>query len=184
MKSLRRSTFPVWVWLPALVAGLWLSSCGSNSRIYPNGLKKVRLGDPMIPYGTEKVMGVWVRDTTVQEGDYEWPVAILDYEDGDVFVEGDFHTGESIHRIRIESAKLKLKDGLHVGSTVAELQKKHPGWKIGAFPKYGLFEFFTPAMPNIHLLVKDPSISLDLDSEEYHISKFDPEAKVHTIVVF
>ena len=128
------------------------------------------------------IPGVADRDTTFNDHEYSWRGLVLQYPMGKVYIEEDFEGMGTINRIRIETPELKLKNGIKTGDTVKQLRAASAKWTITALADYKLFDFYSTAFPQIHFLVSEPVLTLNL--MEYKIGMFDTEDPVVGIVVF
>ena len=106
---------------PLLLALLVLSSCAGKRTIRDNGLYAIKIGEEMPAPGEVELDGIPLQDTTFVDADYEWRVAMLEYEKGLVYLEQDFFGTPNLNRIRIETPELKMRNGLRVGKTAADL---------------------------------------------------------------
>ena len=169
-----------------LFVGISLVGCaGKKTMITSNGLHGIKLGDQLPAVGTESLKGVSLRDTLLEDKDYTWRAALMEYTDGLVYLEEDFSRGETLNRIRVETPELKLKNGLRVGKTVGDLQKIKGEWYINPLTDFEVFDFYTRLMPNIHFLVADAKTDMsDPDWKNYKMDMFDPEAQIVAIVIF
>lgn len=170
----------------AVLTAIGMSSCtGKKSVITSKGLYGIKLGDQLPPPGAEKYKGVSVRDTLMEDDEYTWRAALMEYAEGLVYLEEDFSRGERLNRIRIETPELKLKNGLRVGKTVEDLRKIKGEWFINPLQKFNVFDFYTRLLPNIHFLVSDEGTDIsDPDWRNYKMEMFTPEAKIVAIVIF
>ena len=68
-----------------LLGMLLVMGCtGNRKRITSNGLHHLQLGDPLPPAGIDHLRGHGVRDTFVEQGDYQWREVVMDYRKGKV----------------------------------------------------------------------------------------------------
>ena len=170
-----------------LLAALFtLANCsGRKKLITNNGIHAIKLGDQVPPRGTEELKGISLRDTLLEDNDYQWRAALMEYKKGLVYLEEDFFGSEDLNRIRIETPELHLKNGLRVGKTVGDLREVQPSWYISAYPDFGVFEFYSRKFPQIHFLVATEQVSLDAEVvEEYKIEAFGETDPIVGIVVF
>lgn len=166
------------------LAAFTLNAC-SAKMISESGLKYARIGAEMPPVGTKNLKGHAVSDTLMEENEYSWRVSVVDYKEGKVFVEEDFFLKDVINRVRIETPELKLKNGLTVGNTVADLAKITDQWYIHPLPEYKVFDFYSQLLPRIHFIISQPGKMMEeTDWEKYPISSFDQSAKISAIVVY
>jgi hypothetical protein len=170
----------------AMLAGLVaLSSCaGGKKLITSNGVHALQIGDPMPPLGIDRLRGHCVRDTFVDQGEYQWREIVMDYRKGRVYLEEDFFGSEHLSRVRIYTPELSLRNGLHVGMAVSDLQAKAQDWTLIPYPDYNLIEAYSRTMPRIHFLIDDPAVSKTGNWEDYKIEQLAPAAKIAMIVVF
>jgi hypothetical protein len=164
---------------------LLATSCVPRKKlIQARGLHFIHLGESMPPEGAERLKGFPLQDTTIEEGDYSWRAAVLQYRQGRVLLEEDFYGSDILSRIRVETPELRLKNGLRVGMTVEDLRKKSGAWFIAPLEKYRLFDFYTRSMPGLHFLVDDPARDMtDLDYSTYSPDQFAPGARIVAIVL-
>jgi len=166
-----------------LVVGL--GGCAGKKIIRSNGIHAIKLGDPLPAQGTDELGGVSVRDTLLTEREYEWRAALMEYEEGLVFLEEDFFGSKKLNRIRIETPELRLKNGLRVGKTIADLKSTKADWFIRAYPEFGVFEFYSRKFTQIHFLVETDQVPLERAGEkEYAVEEFGENDPIVGIVVF
>lgn len=175
-----------WMIAISILAMFGLSSCtGKKSVITSKGLYGIKLGDQLPAAGTDKYKGISLRDTLLEDEEYSWRAALMEYQNGLVYLEEDFGRGEILNRIRVETPELKLKNGLRVGKTVGDLQKIRGEWYISPLQDYDVFDFYTRLLPNIHFLVSDERAQMDdPDWQNYKMDMFNPEAQIVAIVIF
>lgn len=160
------------------------TGCAAHKTITESGLRYAKIGAAMPAPGTFKAGGHAVRDTVFEDETYHWQVAAVKYPEGVVYVEEDFYGSGNIARIRVETPQLKLKNGMHTGQTVAELQAITPDWYISPMPKFKLFDFYSRLFPRVHFVVEAQNVPLDKNFEDYQISGFPVDAKVVMITIY
>lgn len=168
------------------MALVMLAGCsGRKKLITTNGIHAIKLGDQVPPRGTEELKGISLRDTLLEDNDYQWRAALMEYKKGLVYLEEDFFGSEDLNRIRIETPELHLKNGLRVGKTVGDLREIQPQWYISAYPDYGVFEFYSRKFPQIHFLISTEQVKMDAEYvDEYSIEAFGETDPIVGIVVF
>ena len=148
------------------------------------GLSFIRIGDEMPAPGTYEFKRFPILDSIAQEEDFSWRVAELISDDGPVYLEEGFFGETTLNRIRIENPKFHLRNGLQVGSTIADLHAASKQWYISPLPKYKVYDFYTKMMPRVHFLVPDLNEPLaEKDQEFLRIQDFQPDSKVIAIVI-
>ena len=162
----------------------FLASCAASKRISEKGLKFIKLGDPMPAEGLKRYKGHAVRDTTYDEGGYRWRAVIMDYKDGEVYIEEDFLGEKKVNRIRVESAKLSVNKEIVVGMSFGELKTRANDWDIIYLYSYGLLDVTSVSSYHIHYLIKDEKTP----AKQYEKEKIEPDdinddAKVIGIVI-
>lgn len=169
-----------------LLAVAFLGSCaGKKTTIGRNGLHAIKLGDKLPEPGTESLKGIPLRDTLFEDSSYTWRAAMMEYKEGVVYLEQDFFGEDALNRIRIETPELKLKNGLRVGKTVADLKKINGPWFISPLTEYNVFDFYTQLFPSTHFLVSAPEADMsDPDWKNYSLETFQDDAKIVAIVLF
>ncbi len=177
---------PYWALAVVFLMALTLSNCsGKKVLITSKGLHSIKLGDQLPPAGANSLKGVSLRDTLLEDQEYTWRAALMEYSKGLVYLEEDFSRGEILNRIRVETPELKLKNGLRVGKTVEDLQKINGEWYINPLTEFEVFDFYTKLFPNIHFLVSDEKTDMsDPNWENYKMEMFNPEAPIVAIVIF
>ena len=142
-----------------LILAMGLLSCRSSHVVRGDGLKHIRLGAPMPTPTNQQLRRVPTRDSLMREGGYEWMAKILDYEQGEVWVESDFFGEDKVNRIRIETPELYVKapDKLRVGSTVAEMKAMHQRWQVEWLAEYGYYDVIDPTYLHVHYLISAPT---------------------------
>lgn len=162
-----------------------LASCGgSRNLITSNGLHAFKLGSPMPPQGTERLEGHDVRDTFVEQGDFQWREVVVHYRKGNVYLEEDFYGSEYLSRVRVYTPELVTRNGLRVGMAVSDLAAKAQDWILSPLPDHNLIDAYSYTMPRIHFLIDDPAVPKTGNWEDYKIAQLAPEAKIAMIVVF
>lgn len=149
----------LWPLVLGILVGSSLWGCTSLRTIRPDGLKHVRLGQAMPGPGNLQWKAGPYRDTLLNEGGYQWPAKILEYPNGEVWIEGDFFGADRVNRIRVESPDLHLKGRkqLAVGTPLAELRARHQRWQVSYLPGYARYDLIDPQQPNVHFLFAAPA---------------------------
>ncbi len=168
------------VWILSLVA------CGPNdpgkrpleTTISPVGLRFVRLQDSLASIQPQGSNLVSMRDTLEHANGYIWLSRILDLQDGQIILDGDFIDdrqatqalidASQVNRIRIESPSFETQEGLKVGSTFADLIKAfHDSTLyIDPLPDFQMLQVQIPNM-GMYYLFEEPK---QLDSGQLDIS--------------
>lgn len=166
-----------------------LTACGARKQLIgSDGIYHVKIGGGMPPANQYEFNGIVCNDSIAEEDEYSWRIVTLDYKKGKVRVEEDFFMDEIVNRIRVETPELHLKNGLKVGSTLADLKKAEKDWYIAPLPKYQRWDFYSRKFPRIHFLVEAPGKSMSAaDAENWEsikIDDFSPESLVEMIVIF
>lgn len=183
---MRKNSLPASYLILVLLLMAAFSGCLGGRRIISDkGLKFAKLGEDMPPSGARKFKGMVMRDSLATQGEFEWRIARLKVKGGHIFLEEDFFLQQSINRIRIESDAYRLANGLRVGMTVEDLRQSASPWYVSPLQEFGLFDFYTPLMPGVHFLVKDPSHSMEDEAwEKYLPEDFDGAARIVSLVVY
>ena len=160
-------------------------SCTPKDAITPKGIKIAHLGKEMPPDGNQYA-GYRMRDTAFNEEGFQWPALILETGEGEIWLEGDFEDGKSINRIRVETPELWYKKKIHVGSSLAELQKLGGDWVATYIRKYGKIDIY---VKGVHFLVDEAALPLEKRlGKEAAIAveavQLNLTAKIDAIVVF
>ena len=174
-------------YFPFILCALLLALVGCTGKkvIRSSGLSYIKLGEEMPPAGIQKWKKFTVNDSIFKEDEYQWRSSILDYRKGKVYLEEDFFSTEVLNRIRIETPELRLRNGLRVGNTVADLVASTPNWYIVPMKRFQMYDFYSELYPRIHFVIKDPSVPMDSeDYEDYIVQNFNPEAPVRAIVLY
>ena len=121
-----------------------------------NGIDFISLGDSLTWKQYAPPVGGVFKDTvfsdTVQaeggEAVKDWNVRLLRFASGTVFLEADFETGHLLNRVRLQTPEYKMKNGLGVGSAVAEIVKAYEGEQLYVLPfeEYGVMEIIRPVI--------------------------------------
>ncbi len=169
------------IWTFFCVLTLSTVGCAGEKAITSQGLKHIEIGSDMPEPDNRQFRSVSFRDTLIQEGGYEWTARILEYQDGEVWVESDFFGDNLVNRLRIESPSLQVKGKgkLRVGSTAAELKALHPRWQASWLEEYGYYDVIDPQQIQIHYLFPAPE-------DAHHdpgIGELADTARVEVIVV-
>lgn len=169
----------------ALLITFFLSACTGSKVIKEAGLSYAKIGSDMPEVGMKKIKGHPVRDTMIHENDYSWRVAMLDYPNGQVWLEGDFFEKETLNRIHIQTSDLKTKSGIRVGDTVGDLLEITGSWYVNPMPRFQKFDFYSELIPRIHFVVDEPGLDMSKEGwENYPIANFNKSAKIVGIVVY
>jgi hypothetical protein len=176
-------------WVVLALVVLAMSGCaGKKKLITTHGIYAARIGQDMPEWGIEAVKGIPAQDTVFAEGDFEWRVTRLDFKKGAVFVEEDFYQSGQVSRIRVETPELRLRNGMRVGMSVADLAKLKQHWYISPIPAYGLWNFYSREYPRVNFVVDDPQKMQEtggnVDWETLKIGDFNSEAPIRIIVVY
>lgn len=169
-----------------LTLTLTLTSCSGRKKVIrSNGIHALQLGDELPAPGTKSLKGISLRDTLIEDGEYQWRAALLEYKKGLVYLEEDFFRSEQLNRIRIETPELRLRNGLRVGMTVEDLRDKAEEWYISPMAKYKLFDFYSRMFPRVHFVIDDPNATeFDKEWEAYKVDTFSADARIVAIVVY
>lgn len=175
-------------WLLLMLIGITMGATGCAAKkkmITSNGLYGIKLGDRLPPIDAIEFKGIPLRDTILEDKEYSWRAALLAYDQGLVYLEEDFSNGDQLNRIRVETPELKLKNGLRVGKTVADLQKVKGNWFVSPLQDFGVFDCYSRSFPNTHFLIPDENMDMsDPDWQKYRLEMLDPEAPIIAIVIF
>lgn len=164
---------------------LVLTACAGRKTIQKHGLHAIKLGDQLPEPGVDKLKGVALRDTFFEEEEFSWRGMLMEYKQGLVYLEEDFFYPDRLNRIRVETPELKLKNGLRVGKTVADLGELNVDWFIAPIPGYDLFDFYSRLFPRTHFLVRDPQRTADdPEWENYKLGDFSTDAPIVAIVLY
>jgi hypothetical protein len=173
-----------WTIIGAMLLALTLAwGCQGRKSIGNSGVHAARLGDPMPPQGQDRLRGHAIRDTFVQEGEYQWRQVVMDYKKGRVYIEEDVTGEATVSRIRIYTPELSMANGLKVGMTAGDLKAKTQDWTISGFPEYNLLDFYSRTYPRTHFIIDDPSVPKDLDWTEYKLENVKDNARIVAIVL-
>ncbi len=153
-----------------------------------SGLDFVKLGDTItfrnINTGAPSRDTVYVEQTLMPDGttqETDWIVKIVEFEDGRVLLETDFESDSYLNRVQIETPSYKhVHTGLHVGSSVKDLEKVYGDMYVRPFPEYGVVEL----LPDNHNIfhVKDTGVITD-DPDTWKFSNLPGDLKIVRIVV-
>lgn len=123
--------------------------CEDTTIICTEGLNFVRLGDFLAQVGPQELFDAGkVRDTLASGNGYIWIVRTLEFEDGEVIVEGEFIDdrditqekvdASTVNRIQVKSPAFETAQGLKVGSTFGELRETFADstMYVDAIPEY------------------------------------------------
>ena len=152
--------------------------------ITANGIHAMKLGEALPEMGTPSLKGHALRDTFVEEGEYQWRQAVMEYKKGNVYIEEDFFGSGQVGRIRIYTPELSLRNGLKVGMEAGELKTKAKDWTVIPLADYNVLDLYSRVFPRIHFIVDDPAIPKTGDWEAYKIDQINDTAKIVAIVVF
>jgi hypothetical protein len=162
-----------------------ITGCTSQRKlITSSGVHALKIGDPMPAAGTERLRGHDVRDTFVEQGEFQWREIVMQYRKGNVYLEEDFYGSEHLSRVRVKTPELSTRNGLRVGMAVSDLIGKASDWTLAPLPDYNLIDAYSRTMPRIHFLIDDPAVSKTGYWEDYKIDQLAPGAKITMIVVF
>lgn len=164
------------------IAACVFSACSSTSKITEKGLAFSKLGDPMPAQGLEDYGGNPVRDTTYDEGGFQWRALILSYPEGEVFIEEDFGGQALINRIRVETPDLKVSKNVEVGMLWKELLPLRKKWDAIYLSDYQVWDVVFPGKSRIHYLIEEER-ELDEAAIERGYKEIAKEAKLRAIVV-
>lgn len=167
---------------PLLLGGLLLLvACQGPKAISTAGLRHIQLGEQMPAPDNKQHRKVPFRDTVVQAGGYEWTARIIEYPQGEVWVESDFFGDNLVNRLRIETPELFVRktDKLRVGSTAAQLRELHPRWQVSWLDEYGYYDVIDPKNIQIHYLFPAPADA----HPDPNLSELPDTARVAAIVV-
>lgn len=171
-------------WIPLVVLALFSACVPASKTIRSDGLKAIRLGDELPAEGTPKLRKIALRDSMIEEGEYTWRAVLMEYREGLVYLEEDFYGSGELSRVRVETPELRLKNGLRVGDSVADLQSKSNKWYIVPLPEYRLFDFYSRTFPRLHFIVDDPARGMEEeDWKAFQIDQFAPGARIVAVVV-
>ena len=120
------------------------------------GLDFIMLGDSLTWKQFEAPEGGVFKDTVFSdtlksessEQITDWNARLLTFAAGRVVMEADFETGQLLNRIRIETPEYRLKNGLGLGSTAADVLKAYEGEAllVTPFEQYNVMELIRPVM--------------------------------------
>jgi len=164
-----------------LLGGIGLTACQGHKVLRADGLKHVRLGQEMPLLTNKQFQKVAVRDTLLEGAGYAWDALILDYPEGDVWIEADFFGQDRVNRIRVETPEVRLRGqkGLQVGTTAEVLKALHPRWQITYLQDYQVYDAVDPMASSFHYLFPAPSTV----PERPTIQDLADKAKVVAVVV-
>jgi hypothetical protein len=177
---MRKSSFALLILFSLLAMGF---GCASRKTITPNGVFALKMGEALPVEGTARLKGHAVRDTFVEDGDFQWRQVVMEYKKGNVYLEEDFFGSGSLARVRVYTPEFVVRGGLRVGKTAADLKAKASDWTIAPMPKFNLLDLYSRVFPHIHFVVDDPSVPQDKEWSEYKLDQIDPNAKIVAIVV-
>jgi hypothetical protein len=138
-----------------VLLALPLSGCFPEDAIRRSGLKKIRLGDPLPPMGSEYWWAYPAKDTMFLEKDYLWRGVILRFPEGRVYLEEDFFQMATLNRIRIETPDLLFKRKIRVGNSLRELKAMGGKWEILYLPEYHKVDIY---VKGVHFLVSGDAL--------------------------
>lgn len=153
-----------------------------------NGLDFIRLGDS-VTWANIEVDGATVKDTVFMDiamgeagnDTVFWPVKIVDFPDGRIYLESDFETFHLLGRVRIESPTYAHSTtGLRVGSSVADLKAAYSDLMARPFPEFGVIEIMRDNRTIFHVPMADywPE-----GVEDYDVEAIPNDVKVSRIVI-
>lgn len=182
---MKRSNLLQFAAICIFASSLLAAGCaGKRNLITSNGVHALKIGETLPPTGEDRLRGHSIRDTFVEQGEYQWREVVMDYRKGRVYLEEDFYGSDQLARVRVYTPELHLRNGLHVGMAVSDLQAKAGDWTIVPYPDYNLIEAYSRTMPRIHFLIDDPATPKNGNWEDYKIEQLAPAAKIAMIVVF
>lgn len=159
----------------------FFSGCTTQRTITAVGLKYIQLGEEMPTPDNQQFRAGPYRDTLLVEDGYEWPAKIIQYPQGDVWIEADFFGADLVNRIRVESPTLSIKGNkkLHVGTSLSVLLSQHNRWQVSYLADYARYDVIDPLQQGIHYLFVAP----DAVSTPPTLSDLPPNATIQAIVV-
>ncbi len=161
-----------------------IQGCATKRRmITTNGIHAMKLGEKLPAIGTPSLKGHALRDTFVDEGEFSWRQAVMEYKKGNVYIEEDFFGSGQVGRIRIYTPELSLRNGLRVGMAASDLKTKANDWTVIPMADYNVLDLYSRIFPRIHFIVDDPAVSKEGSWEEYNIDQVNDTAKIVAIVV-
>lgn len=131
-----------------------LFSCKARKEISLQGLSFVELGDEMPEKGRKKWKGKAVKDTLFKEEGYSWRAVVVEYKNGQVWIEEDFLGEHMVNRVRVETSDLTFRDSISVGKPVSILHSIPVPWFLLYLPAYDLWDISSEELPSLHFLVK------------------------------
>lgn len=142
----------------AILVGCKSDKPGENTVVPPpadpylfsdSGFTYIGLGDSLT-WATITVPEGSVKDTVFEQinvapkgmksDTVAWNAKIVSHADGKVTLESDFETYAMLGRAQIESPRYKNAEGIHVGSTVADLKAAYKDIVVKPFGAYNVFE--------------------------------------------
>lgn len=118
-----------------------------------------------------------------------WNVRMLHFATGTVYLEADFEEGFLLNRIRIETPEYHTKNGLGVGSTVADIVKGYEGEQLQVLPfeEFQVMEIVRPVIignASSRMIFQIPlGTWFDPKKELYTVADLPMDAKVVRIVL-
>lgn len=180
----RNNQLVIWLALAGLAVLVGMGCAGSRRLITSNGVHALQLGQALPEPGTARLRGHSIRDTFVEQGDYQWREVVVEYRKGRVYLEEDFYGSEHLSRVRVCTPELRTRTGLRVGMPVSELLAKASDWTLVPLPEYDLLDAYSRTMPRLHFIIDDPAIPKDRSWDEYKLEEVSPTAVIEMIVVF
>lgn len=171
-------------WLILLLC-MFTYSCTPKNAITPKGIDIARLGKEM-PIAQNPYYNFPTRDTIFEGNGYKWPAMIVETNEGQVWIEGDFLDGKTINRLRIETPAYIVKRKIRTGSRLADLEEVGKTWEVLILREYGKVDILCKG---IHFLVDIKAIPAEVLKENPSATYIDPayldrNAIIEAIVVF
>ncbi len=170
--------------LTIVVVSCFVLSCQSGKMIHSEGIHYAKCGQAMPEKGTEIIGGLPATDTFYEDEGHRWRALIVEHNHGNVILEEDFYDHETLNRIRIETPDFRLRSGLKVGLTIADMGKKTGQWYISGMPRFASYDFYSEEFPRIHFVIPEDGKEREPDTLGYRFSDFDPGLKIVAIVIF
>lgn len=168
------------IWLPLSL--ILILACNGPTKITQKGLAYARLGEQMPTKGLTELAGLSARDTLYDEGGFQWRALILNYGNGEVFIEEDFGQQGLINRIRIETPSLKASKNRLVGMSWSALLPMKNNWDAIYLVNYGVWDVVSASQNRIHYLLEEKRDTASFDWQG-GINSIPTDANVKAIVV-
>lgn len=182
---MKRSEYCHLATIVLVLCSLTMASCTGNRKlITSSGVYALKLGAAMPAPGIDRLHGHNVRDTFVEQGEFQWREVVMSYRNGNVYLEEDFYGSDQLSRVRVYTPELHTRNGLRVGMAVSDLTTKANDWILTPLPDHDLIDAYSRTMPRLHFLINDPAVSKTGNWEDYKIDQLAPDAKIAMIVVF